>query len=121
MAGKQRHEEIRDGGAQQAAQHHRDAGWLPEPVTKYERQHHTDRRGALARWVDHGFIRLRSRTGPAPSFGRAPAGRAQASLKTSVDWELLERLGDEGTGHQARSMLTGAAVKRPNRHPARAS
>jgi len=61
MAGKNRHEQVGRGRAQQAAGDDRGAHRLIEPVPEHERNHHADRGGTVFRLNGHGVIRLRSR------------------------------------------------------------
>jgi hypothetical protein len=88
MSGEQRHEQIGDGGAKQAAGNRRHADRLTQPMAKHEGQHHADRRGALAGLVGHGIARLRSRAGRLHRVDERRQGRAQASLKNDAAWKL---------------------------------
>jgi len=82
MAGEYRHEQVGDGGPQQAAGNDSGADRLLEPVTKHERQHHANGGEALVDRGGHGVIRVRLARTPAPLVdARTVSGRTQASLK----------------------------------------
>src|ERR1700733_7456856 len=110
MPREQRHEEVGDGRAEQAAGDDSGTDRLLQPVAKHERQHHANRGGAPVDLSGHGVIRLRT---PAPLVD-ARAQKPSAGVVEKCRHKL-ESEGDLEAGEIGTSGPIDAGGNRPQR------
>ena len=96
LAGKDRHEQVGRGRAEEARNHGGGAQRLLQPMAEGERKHDPDRGRSLGLFSGHGTFRPRIRCAGRLHLGRrADAIRPRESLKTIGN--VLGSLGDRGS------------------------